>query len=398
MDAAKLKELVSRVKIELPKFERKAAEPREARMRDLKSEVQVDSLTGELFKGLAEQASLARKLQAIREPSSEVKMQIDVLTQAITETKSAIKADMGLYAQWMSGPLSTEDELTVAVDLAERGVLSEVSVEDAAKMKAAWQEYNQLLKMEKGDEEESNLRRPQRLFTTKEITGSNSSRQRFFVKRMIPKGEQFPEGYNRLMAAFVAHFKQKQAHYREMDRLAGTMVKELVVEEGKTLANVEAGEVVVAAFEVAAAHEWKSQDQRPLTGTVVVKCHGIEDGVARLELLGAVGSIYPSLRRHIEGNQVFAYKPGRAFEGMSKVSGEDQGWLRALLTKAGGLGNGQRRNQSGPGFAAQFLPQTPRGHRADEDQGPRKAKGRREKKVKGGGKSRTDLGRSAGDE
>lgn len=394
MDTAKLKELVGRVKIEFPKFERKpSTEPREARLRDLKAEVEVDSLTSELFKGLAEQTSLLRKLQAIRDSSSEVKMQIDVLEQAITETKSAIRADMGLYTQWMSGPLSTEDELAVSLDMADRGILTEVSAEDAAKLKGAWQEYNQLMKMDKGDDEVSDLRRPQRLFTTKEITGSNSSRQRFFVKRMVPKGEQFPEGYNSLMGAFVAHFRQKQAHYREMDKMAGKMIEELKVDPGKTLAEVAAGEAAVVAFEVAASHEWKAQDGRPLTGKVVVKCSGTNGGVAELTILGAVGLIYPSLRRHIEGQQAFAYKAGRAFEGMSKVSsGEDQGWLRALLTKAGGLGNGQRRNQ-GSGFAVQFNPQTPRGHRSDEDKGPRKAKGRREKPQRGGGKRRDDLSR-----
>ena len=150
------------------------------------------------------------------------------------------------------------------------------------------------------------------------------------------------------------------------------------------------------AFEVTSAHEWKGQDGRPLTGTVVVKCHGTEGGIAKLQILGAVGSIFYSLRRHIplEGNEgtVFAYKAGRAFEGMSKAEGEDQPWLRAFLSKVAGL-NAGGRNRTTQSYAPQYIPQTPRGERGEDYHGkqPRKAKGRRGgEKQRGGGKNRAD--------
>src|SRR3989344_3126978 len=116
MDIDKLKDLLGKVKFELPKLERrKPAEPKEARTRDLKSEAEMDSLTGELFAGLREQTSLLRKLMAVRDPGAEVKIQIDTLTSAIAETKQAIKSDLGLYSRWFSGPLSMEDELAVSL-------------------------------------------------------------------------------------------------------------------------------------------------------------------------------------------------------------------------------------------------------------------------------------------
>lgn len=393
MDITKLKGLVTQVKVELPKLERKAAEPREVRTRDLKTEVEVDTLTGELFRGLAEQQMLQRKLTGVKNPGAEVRMQVETLKQAIVETKGAIRADIGLYSRWIAGPLSVEDELMVSLDLAERRVLRELGLEEAEQVKAAWREYHQRREMGKDEDEESDGdRRPQKLFTVREITGANSSRSRYFVKQTIPKGEQFPDGYSQLMGAYAAHFKQKQAHYRDLGRLAGEMVKELGVDETKTLADVAAATTAnVVAFEVMASHEWKSQDGRSLTGKVVVKNDPAVDGVAKLEILGAVGSIFSSLRRHIaiDGNPgtVFAFKAGRAFEGVSKAdTGDDQPWLRALLARV--LPNGSPR-RSAPLHPSQFTPQTPRGHRGDEDQGPRRGKGRREKMERGGGKSRT---------
>lgn len=397
MNVSDLKGLIGKIKVELPKLVRKPAEPKETRAtRDLKTEVEMDSLTVELFKGLADQQNLLRKLAVIKDAGAEVKLQIDTLTSAIAETKQAIKADLGLYTRWFSGPLSQEDELAVSLDLAERGVLIEISQEDASKLEAAWSEFRDLQRMGKdGDDEgEESARRPQKLFRVKEITGQNSSRPRFFVKRMIPHGEQFPDGYSRFMAAYAAHFRQKQQHYREMGRLAGTMVKELGVDQGKTLANVESGETAVVAFLVEASHDWRSQDGRPLTGTVAVKCNGTEGGVAKLRIAGAVGSIFYSLRRHIEADQLFAYKPGRAFEGMSKAdTGEDQPWLRAFLTKVAGLNAGGRNRTQG--YAPQFVPSTPKGERGEDYRGkqPRRAKGRRgEKGQRGGGRNRADAG------
>ncbi|MFY9462541.1 MAG: hypothetical protein WAP51_05085 [Candidatus Sungiibacteriota bacterium] len=394
MNANDLKGLIGRIKIELPKLVRKPIEPKETRTRDLKSEVEVDSLTGELFAGLREQTSLLRKLMAVRDPGAEVKVQIDTLTSAIAETKQAIKSDLGLYSRWFSGPLAQEDELAVSLDLAERGVLAEISQEEASRNKEAWSQYRELRRMGKDGDDESTVQRPQTLFTVKEVTGSNSARQRYFVKRMIPKGEQFPDGYSRLMAAYAGHFQQKRAHYKEMGKMVGLMLSELGVEEGKTLKYVEAGEPAVVAVEVMSTHEWKGQDGRPLSGTVVFKCHGTEGGVAKVQILGAVGSIYHSLRRHIESEQLFAYKAGRAFEGMSKAdTGEDQAWFRAFLAKVAGLNTGGRSRTSAP-YAPQYIPQTPRGERGEDFQGkqPRKAKGRRavEKGQRGGGRNRAD--------
>lgn len=313
-----LKNLVEKVKAApvapIPHLKEEDSALKGPRVRDLRKEIEkeeVNSLTIELFRGLRAKERMMGELLALkRELTAEEKIRGRALEEEIREIKSAILSDTHLAARWIATALSGwEDEMMVSKNLVERGVLSEISLQERMAVGKGY-------------------------YPVKDFSSDNSSTTRFFVRRMYAEGEGYPE--EELFYAYRAHFLAKWDHAKDVATRIATMKKELGVDEKLTLEDVASGVGGVVSFDVLPAHDWRGRDGRSVTGTVVVKSLGNSGGISSFEILAAEGGIKFSLQNIITAGEkvIFEFRTGRRFEGLSRAdNGVEVAWLRVLLLK-----------------------------------------------------------------
>lgn len=287
------------------------------RVRDLRKEIEkeeIEDLTAELFRGLRTKERMVGELLALkRDLTTEEKVLGRTLEEEIREIKSAILANVHLAARWIATALSGwEDELMVSKNLVERGVLSEISLQERMAVGKGY-------------------------YPVKDFSSDNSSTTRFFVRHVFKESEERPEGYfEELFYAYRSHFLAKWDHAKDVATRIAVMKKELGVDEKLTLVDVESGVGGVVSFDVLPEHDWRGRDGRSVTGIVVIKSLGDIGGISSFEILGAEGGIKFSLQNIIGSGEkiIFEFRTGRRFEGLSRAdSGVEVAWLRVLLLK-----------------------------------------------------------------
>lgn len=390
-----------------------------AAYRSLADEVRRDTKTAKLLSALAEKKDgLA---EAMKERDDAAKASFE---EQIKVVIGVIRVNPTAYAAYLAERMTLGEAHEVIDDLIARGILREVDEAEKKKNKEEdWPAYNAKLAdfetkkaeydamygavVEKGDEEADIPEaprppaKPQTIWSLPVITGNTRS-YRYFAKRYFAKDEPRPEGYDpkvadTLIGAWVRHvgaekrFRADKAEDRS--KLLTELREKFKPVEGKTITDIDAGFVGVVEVVLKPEHGYKDMwTDRALEGSIFVGGLGVDGvGIAKGKILGAVGSVWPGLSRLVENTErgqqatLFQWKTRYSFDGIQAVEdGRALNFLRVLLCKAGELG-GQK--QSPANDLRQYKPQTRRGHRSDEDQGPRKAKGRKNGK---GGRGRRD--------
>lgn len=411
MDMSLVESLVEKLrkKIEAKKAETPAPKPVATAATSTATVVRQAELarnTHEAFEALAQAGESLRKVSGAPEHKrgDELRAEIAELTAGISAVKAEIRGDAAAYPRYLAevmvrGPEALEEMYV----LAERGVLSEISDSDAKKVEEGWAEFHRIREAGKSVEEIEAFRRDnglQKVFYMPERQDWKSPvRYRCFVKK-----HPAPDGAEGVMQALASRYRYWEEGDRRTEQLANRLAEQFGVGGTQTLVHLSRGETCVVAAGLYDEAWWVDRRSGGLLSPSVIflKGYGVgNDGVASMELVGAAGQIWPSLRHHAahekDGEKipatVFGYVPGRGFEGMVRRApdgkwGEvEEKWLISLLRAIGGPALQPSRNMG------QFRPQTRRGqtnlaegeHRKNSSGGRGGRAGRRER---GGSKRR----------
>ncbi|MBI2639506.1 MAG: hypothetical protein HYW90_01285 [Candidatus Sungbacteria bacterium] len=396
--------------------------------RVLADEVKRDALTEKFLTALAERKNGLREAEKKHDDAAAVSFR-----EQIAVVMAKIRSLPEVYSAFIAGLYTLPEAHEVIDDLIARGIMR--GVDDAEKQanRTAWDEWKpKMVKyeaekadydamygavVEKGDEEADipdaprPPAKPQTIWSLPVV--GNTRAYRHFAKRYFGKDEPKPEGYDpkvadTLIGAWVTHQRVTKETYAEKREASEALLakyrEQFKPVEGKTLADLDAGQLNIGdVVEFVLKREQDFKDTRSgyqLEGTGWVRYHGVDgQGIAKGELLGAVGSVWPGLarftakpateEREARAATLFQWKLKYSFDGMQAMEdGRPMVFLMVLFRKAGGW---KFQSQTPAGDQRQFKPQTPRYHRSDEDRGPRQAKGR--KGGKGGRGRRGDSSR-----
>lgn len=382
----------------------------------------------ELFADLDAKQARANELRFQRTPRTKAEEdELGGLDHQIIEITDGFFAITDILEIWVDGHLDRADELRVCLHFVERGILEEITKEEAEEMRKYRKDYFAL-----SQEERKRESYPVEYFTAWDV---DAEAARYFCRREYPreeynaKGAAFRDESKRLMAALSAHYAQvrrqdyesrEQEKKVEQERRAAAQerreqeealaaVLDMQVNPSMSLDEVEDGSTSadpthpLVRVTLEKKHGWKMwEGGDPLDGVIYLLSLGKESERsewARFQLMGATKGIrHFLLKKELEAGRIFRYRFDTEFAGISREE-EDGSWThQPFLRRLFGvlMGIEQTHIETPPSFnpILAAMEEGKKGkeersssrsdHRSGGDGGPRSQQGGRRRKPRGG--------------